>query len=168
MISALVRRLPQPRRIRILATPETILRWHGRLVSRRWTTRAGQPGRPPVAAGLRALALGLARENPTWGYRRVHGELAGLGYRVGASTVWRILTTAGVDPAPRRTGPTWREFLNAQAQGILACDLFHLDTVTLTRLYGLFVVGTLPAGSASSASPRIRAGSGWPSWPAHY
>jgi hypothetical protein len=70
----------------------------------------------------------------------VHGELAGLGYRVGASTVWRILTTAGLEPAPRRTGPTWREFLTAQAHGILACDLFHLETVTLTRLYGFFVV----------------------------
>ena len=125
----------------MLVTPETVLGWHRRLVTRRWTTTTGRRlGRPPVPAGLRALVLRLARENPTWGYRRVHGELAGLGYRVGASTVWRILTTAGLDPAPRRTGPTWREFLTAQAQGILACDLFHLETVTLTRLYGFFVV----------------------------
>jgi putative transposase len=141
MISALVRRLPRARRLRLLVTPETVLRWHRRLMTRRWTTTTGRrPGRPPVPAELRALVLRLARENPTWGYRRVHGELAGLGYRVGASTVWRILTTAGLDPAPRRTGPTWREFLSAQAHGILACDLFHLETVTLTRLYGFFVV----------------------------
>jgi putative transposase len=110
-------------------------------VTRRWTTTAARrPGRPPVPAGLRALVVRLARENPTWGYRRVHGELAGLGYRVGASTVWRILATAGLDPAPRRSGPTWAQFLTAQAHTILACDLFHVETVTLTRLYGFFVV----------------------------
>ena len=125
----------------MLVTPETILRWHRRLVTRRWTaTDVRRPGRPPVPAGLRDLVIRLATENPTWGYRRVHGELAELGYRVGASTVWRILTAAGVDPAPRRSGPTWAQFLTAQARGILACDLFHLDTVTLTRLYGFFVV----------------------------
>jgi putative transposase len=120
-------------------TPETILRWHRRLVTRRWTTTAARrPGRPPVPSGLRALVIRPARENPTWGYRRVQGELAGLGYRVGASDVWRILTASGLDPAPLRSGPTWRQFLTAQA--IIACDLFHLETVTLTRLYGFFVV----------------------------
>jgi putative transposase len=125
----------------MLVTPETVLRWHRRLLTRRWTTtRVRRPGRPPVPAGLRALVLRLARENPTWGYRRVHGELAGLGHRAGASTVWRILTTAGLDPAPRRSGPSWREFLTAQAHGILACDLFCLETVTLTRLRGFFIV----------------------------
>jgi len=140
MISALVRRLPRHRRLRMLVAPETVLRWHRRLVTRRWTTTAGRrPGRPAVPPGLRALVLRLARENPTWGYRRVHGELAGLGYRVGASTVWRILTVAGLEPAPRRTGPSWREFLTAQADGILAWDLFCLETVALTRLYGFFV-----------------------------
>jgi len=141
MISALVRRLPRHRRLRMLVAPETVLRWHRRLVTRRWTTTAGRrPGRPAVPPGLRALVLRLARENPTWGYRRVHGELAGLGYRVGASTVWRILTVAGLEPAPRRTGPSWREFLTAQADGILACDLFCLETVALIRLNGFFVV----------------------------
>ena len=93
-----------------------------------------------VPAGLRALIVRLARENPGWGYRRVHGELAGLGYRLGASTVWTILKAAGLDPAPRRSGPTRAQFVTAQAQGILACDLFHLETVTLTRLYAFFVV----------------------------
>jgi hypothetical protein len=95
-ISALVRRLPRPRRVRMLVTPDTILTWHRRLVTRHWTTTAGRhPGRPPVPYGLRALVVRLATENPSWGYRRVHGELVGLGYRIGASTVWRILTTAG-------------------------------------------------------------------------
>jgi putative transposase len=141
VIAALVRRIPRTRRPGMLVTPETVLRWHRRLVNRRWTTSTSRRlGRLPVPAGLRALVRRLARENPTWGYRRVHGELAGLGYQIGASTVWRLLTVAGLDPAPRRTGPTWGEFLTAQAHGILACDLFHLETVTLTRLYGFFVV----------------------------
>src|SRR5215213_27018 len=82
----------------------------------------------------------LEPENPTWGYRLVHGELAGLGYQIGASTVWTILHAAGIDPAPRRAGPTWTEFLRAQAHAILACDLFHLDTLTLRRLYAFFVI----------------------------
>ena len=110
----------------MLVTPETVLRWHRRLVTGRWTTAGRRSGRPPVPAELRALVLRLAKENPTWGYRRVHGELAGLGYRIGASTVWRILTAAGLDPAPRRTGPTWREFLTAQAHGILASSAADL------------------------------------------
>jgi transposase InsO family protein len=141
VIAALVRRIPRTRRARMLVAPETVLRWHRWLVTRRWTTSTSRRlGRPPVPAGLRTLVLRLARENPSWGYRRLQGELVGLGYQIGASTVWRLLTVAGLDPAPRRTGPTWREFLTAQAHGILACDLFHLETVTLTRLYGFFVV----------------------------
>ncbi len=86
------------------------------------------------------MAPRLATENPTWGYRRIHGELAGLGYQIGASTVWKILQAAGVDPSPRRAGPTWAQFLRAQAHAILACDLFHLETIALTRLYVFFVV----------------------------
>jgi hypothetical protein len=82
----------------------------------------------------------LATENPSWGYRRIHGELAGLGYQIGASTVWKVLNTAGIDPAPLRAGPTWAQFLRAQAHGIIACDLFHLDTITLHRLYAFFVI----------------------------
>jgi hypothetical protein len=82
----------------------------------------------------------LATENPTWGYRRIHGELAGLGYQIGASTIWKILRSAGIDPSTRRAGPTWTEFLRAQAHAILACDLFHLDTITLHRLYAFFVI----------------------------
>ena len=140
MITALTRLLPTRRRLGLLVTPSTILRWHRRLVSRRWTTQPVRAGRPAIPAGVRALILRLASENPTWGYRRVHGELAGLGYQIGASTVWKIMRSAGIDPVPQRTGPTWAQFLRAQAHGIIACDLFHLDTITLHRLHAFFVI----------------------------
>ena len=140
LIAALTRLLPTPRRLGLLVTPATILRWHRQLVARRWTTQPARPGRPAVPAGLRALVARLATENPTWGYRRIHGELAALGYRIGASTVWAILRRAGIDPSPRRAGPSWSEFLRAQAHSILACDLLHLETITLRRLYAFFVI----------------------------
>ena len=140
LIAALTRLLPVRRRLGLLVTPATILRWHRQLVARRWTTQPARPGRPAIPAGLRALVIRLATENPTWGYRRIHGELAGLGYQIGASTVWTILHRAGIDPSPRRAGPSWTEFLRAQAHAILACDLFHLDTITLHRLYAFFVI----------------------------
>jgi putative transposase len=140
LIAALTRLLPARRRLGLLVTPATILRWHRQLIARRWTTQPTRPGRPAIPAGVRALVLRLATENPTWGYRRVHGELAGLGYQIGASTVWKILHAAGIDPAPRRAGPSWAQFLRAQAHGILACDLLHLDTITLHRLYVFFVI----------------------------
>ena len=141
LIAALTRLLPARRRLGlIVVTPATILRWHRQLIARRWTTQPTRPGRPAIPAGIRALVLRLATENPTWGYRRVHGELAGLGYQIGASTVWKILHHAGIDPAPRRAGPSWAQFLRAQAHGILACDLLHLDTITLHRLYVFFVI----------------------------
>jgi putative transposase len=101
---------------------------------------APPPGRPPTAAPIRALVLRMARENPRWGYRRIQGELVGLGHTVAASTVWTILKRAGLDPAPRRCGPTWRQFLSAQAHAILAIDFAHVDTVFLRRLYILIVV----------------------------
>ena len=140
LIAALARLLPTRRRVGFLVTPSTILRWHRQLVARRWTTSPTRPGRPAIPAGLRALVVRLATENPTWGYRRIHGELAGLGYRIGASTVWKILHRAGIDPAPRRAGPLWSQFLRAQAHAILACDLFHLDTINLRRMYVFFVI----------------------------
>jgi putative transposase len=140
VIAALTRLLPVRRRHGFLVTPATILSWHRQLVRRRWTTPGNRPGRPAIPTGVRALTVRLATENPTWGYRRVHGELAVLGYQIGASTVWKILHAAGIDPSPRRTGPTWSQFLHAQAQAILACDLFHLDTITLHRLYAFFVI----------------------------
>ena len=98
------------------------------------------PGRPAIPAGVRALIVSFAAEDPHWGYRRVHGELAGLGYQIGASTIWKVLTAAGIDPAPRRAGLTWTQFLRAQAQAILACDLLHLDTISLHRLYAFFAI----------------------------
>jgi putative transposase len=140
VIAVLARLLPAHRRRGLLVTPATILRWHRHLIRRRWTTPHTRPGRPAIPAGVRALILRLAAENATWGYRRIHGELAGLGYQIGASTVWTILNAAGIDPAPRRAGPTWSQFLRAQAHGVLACDLFHLDTITLHRLYAFFVI----------------------------
>ena len=140
VIAALTRLLPVRRRLGLLVTPSTILRWHRLLVARRWTTQPARLGRPAIPAGLRALVIRLATENPTWGYRRIHGELAGLGYQIGASTVWKILHSAGIDPSPRRAGPSWTEFLRAQAHAILACDLFHLDTIALRRLYAFFVI----------------------------
>ncbi len=141
IIAALALRLPPARRLGMLVTPGTILGWHRRLVARRWTTTARRPpGRPSTPTGLRALIKRLARENPTWGYRRIHGELARLGHQVAASTVWAILKAEGLDPAPRRSGPTWKQFLTAQAEGIVACDLFHIDTVLLRRLYVFFTV----------------------------
>ena len=139
-IAALTRLLPMRQRLGLLVTPATILRWHRQLIARRWTTTPARPGRPAIPAGLRALVIRLATENPNWGYRRIHGELAGLGYRIGASTVWTILHRAGIDPSPRRAGPSWAQFLRTQAQSILACDLFHLDTITLRRLYAFFVI----------------------------
>ncbi len=123
-----------------VVTPATLLRWHRRLVARHWTYPHRPPGRPPTAAALRALVLRLARENSTWGYRRIHGELMGLGHRIAPSTVWAILRHAGIDPSPTRRGPTWREFLRTQAHQVIACDFFTVDTILCRRLYVLFFV----------------------------
>ena len=139
VLAGLARLLPRPSWNRLFVRPETLLRWHQDLVRRRWTC-PHRRGRPGVALELRALVLRLARENPTWGYRRIHGELCRLGYRIGASTVWTILQRAGVDPAPKRSALTWRQFLRAQAKGVLAVDFFTVDTVFLQRLYVLFVI----------------------------
>nr|WP_250574097.1 hypothetical protein [Nonomuraea sediminis] len=140
VISALAWLLSRAGRRRLFVTPGTLLRWHADLVRRRWTFKRRSHGRPPIRVSIRTLVLRLARENPLWGYRRIAGELAALGYRVGASTVWLILKKAGIDPAPRRVGPTWSEFLRAQAAGILACDFFHCDSVLFQRLYCLVVM----------------------------
>jgi hypothetical protein len=115
MLSALSRLLPTSLRQLRLVSPRTLLRWHAQLVARRWTYPHRSPGRPRIAPPIRVLVLRMARENPRWGYRRIQGELIGLGHSVAASTVWQILRSAGLDPAPRRAGPTWRQFLSAQA-----------------------------------------------------
>ena len=147
VLAALSRMLPRDLlRVRIV-TPETLLRWHRQLVARHWTYRPkSMPvgGRPRTAAVIRELVIRFARDNPTWGHRRIHGELVGLGYRVAPATVWSILQKAGLDPAPRRTGPSWREFCRTQAATMLACDFFTVDTVLLRRVDVFFVleVGT--------------------------
>jgi transposase InsO family protein len=117
-----------------------LLRWHASLVRRHWAYPRRVPGRPRTAPPIRALVLEMAGDNPGWGYRRIHGELAGLGHKLASSTVWQILKDAGIDPAPRRAGQTWRAFLDAQAKTILAADFFHVDTVFLRRLYVLFFI----------------------------
>ncbi|MEU9247524.1 integrase core domain-containing protein [Streptomyces sp. NPDC048385] len=120
-------------------TPATLLAWHRRLIARKWdfSKRRTRSGRPSTARAVKALVVRLAKENPRWGCRRIQGELARLGHLVGPTTVWEILTAAGIDPAPRRSGPTWREFLTAQAEGIIACDFLHIDLVDLRRVYTL-------------------------------
>jgi putative transposase len=144
VLAALVRLLPKSLRMSRLVTPETLLRWHRRMVRWHWTyPHCG--GRPPVDARVAALIEQMARENPSWGCKRIQGELPGLGYRVGASTVRRILERLRIAPAPQRTRTTWRQFLRTQAATMLACDFFTVDcAVTLRRVYVFFVmvVGT--------------------------
>ena len=141
-LAALSRLIPRRRWGEVFAvTPATLLAWHRRLVTRKWDyTSRRRPGRPLTAATIRKLVIRMATENPTWGHRRVQGELVKLGHPIASSTVWQILHAAGIDPAPRRSGPTWKQFLTAQARGILAADFVHVDTVLLRRIYALIVI----------------------------
>ena len=138
-LAALARLIPRRRWTGVFpVTPATLLAWHRKLTGRKYdTSRRRKPGRPPTVRSIARLAVRLAQENPLWGYRRIHGERTKLGVSVAPSTVWEILHAAGIDPAPRRAGPTWRQFLTAQAAGILAVDFLHVDTVLLKRLYVL-------------------------------
>src|ERR1022692_2541329 len=140
--AALAPFIPRRQRAGIFpVTPATLLAWHRKLIARKYdTSTRRRPGRPPAVRDIARVAVRLARENPLWGYRRIHGELTKLGVTAAPSTVYEILRAAGIDPAPRRSGPTWRQFLHAQAAGILAVDFLHVDTVLLKRLYVLVFI----------------------------
>jgi hypothetical protein len=144
LLAALAHRLPRQilHRLRLLVRPDTILRWHRDLLGRRHArmSRPKRPGRPRTIRSIRVLVLRLAKENPNWGYRRIHGELLVLGIKVAASTVWQILTDAGIDPAPERASSTWTQFLRSQAEVLLGCDFFETVTLTGVRMYVLVVI----------------------------
>ncbi|MFA3842761.1 integrase core domain-containing protein [Streptomyces aureus] len=141
-LAALSRLIPRERWHKVFAvTPTTVLAWHRQLLARKWTfTQHRRPCRPSTAPIVKQLILRLARENSSWGHRRIQGELARLGYAIAPSTVWEILHAAGIDPAPQRSGPTWHQFLTAQAHGISAADFLRMDTVSLKRLHALVFI----------------------------
>jgi putative transposase len=140
LLAAFSRALPRSAWSSFLVRPATVLRWHRELVARRWTYSHRRPGRPGTPVGVRELVLRLARENAGWGYRRIQGELVGLGISIAPSTVWTILREAGVEPAPRRLDSSWREFLRRQAASIIECDFLTVDTVFRKRFYILFFI----------------------------
>ena len=140
LLAAAACHLPRSSRGVLLVTPRTLLRWHRALVRRSWRQPRGRRGRPRLSAELRELVLRLARENPRWGHRRIHGELAKLGFRVSPTSIRRLLAQARMEPAPRRGGPSWREFLRAQAASIVACDFFTVESVCVRRYYALFFI----------------------------
>ena len=152
LLAALLHQIPRDvvNRLHLVVRPDTVLRWHRDMVARRHARRSRprHPGRPRTVHSVRILVLRLVRENPGWGYRRVHGELLVLGVKVAASTVWEILHDAGIDPAPERSSTTWADFLRYQAEGLLACDFFETVTLSGARLYVLAVI--------EHASRRIR------------
>jgi putative transposase len=148
LLAALSRLLPRARWSIFLVQPETLLRWHRRMVARRWTYPTTTNGRPAISDEVRQLVVRLARENPRWGYQRIHGEGLRLGVRVSASSIRRILRAHGLDPAPRRAATSWRSFLRQQATGILACDFFTVDTVFMQRLYVLSSLSSRAGGCA--------------------
>src|SRR5437899_9682523 len=140
LLAAAACHLPSSSRGVLLVTPRTLLRWHQALVRRKWRQAPGRRGRPKLPAEVRELVLRLARENPRWGHRRICGELMKLGFRVSPTSIRRLLAQAKLGPAPRRSGPSWREFLCAQAAGIVACDFFTVESAFLRRYYALFVI----------------------------
>jgi len=143
-LAALLHRLPRPRlrQLHLIVSPDTVLRWHRDLLRRRHAkaSRPKRSGRPPTRRSVHALVLRLARENSSWGHRRIHGEMAALGIKVAPSTVWEILQRNGIEPAPQRDHQTWAAFLRGQAQAILAADFFESRTLTGARLYVFAVI----------------------------
>jgi AbrB family looped-hinge helix DNA binding protein len=141
-LAVLSRLIPRRRWGEVFAvTPATLLAWHRQLVTRKWDyTSRRRPGRLPTASAIRKLVIRIATDNPRRGHRRVQGEPVRLGHSIAASTVGQILHDAGIDPAPRRRGPTWKQFLTAEARGILAADFVHVDTVLLRRIYALIII----------------------------
>jgi len=152
LLAALLHRIPRDvlKRLHLVVRPDTVLRWHRDVVVHRHAQRSRprHPGRPRTVHSVRVLVLRLVRENPGWGYRRVHGELLVLGVKVAASTVWEILHDAGIDPAPERSSTTWADFLRSQAEALLACDFFETVTLSGARLHVFAVI--------EHASRRIR------------
>jgi putative transposase len=139
-LGAASRLLPRARWSSFFVTPETLFGWHRRLVARRWRYPGRRPGRPRISRDVRDLILRLARENPRWGYRRITGELIGLGVQISPTSVRNVLMDAGMGPAGQRGGISWREFIRSQANSIIACDFFTVDTIALRRIYVLFFI----------------------------
>jgi putative transposase len=166
--AVLTRFIPRRRWAEVFpVTPATLLAWHRRLAARKYdTSKRRKPGRPATVRSIARLTIRLAHENPLWGYRRIHGELTKLGLTIAPSTIYEILRAAGIDPAPRRDGPTWRQFLHAQAAGILAADFLHVDTVALARLYVLVFIEHGTRRMRIGASPSTRPACGRCSRPA--
>src|SRR5437762_9401241 len=140
LLASLSRSLPRTAWTVFSFKPETLLRWHRQLIARRWTYSHRRPGRPGLERSLRELILCLARQNPHWGYKRIVGELKGLGIPVSATSVRKVLLEAGLQPAPQRTHSSWRAFLRAQAASMLACDFLTVETIFLQRIYVLFFI----------------------------
>jgi hypothetical protein len=140
LLAAAACHLPRSSRGALLVTPRTLLRWHQRLVRRKWWQEPGQRGRPSLPAEVRELVLRPARENPRWGHRRICGELAKLGFRASPISIRRLLAQANLEPAPPRSGPSWREFLHTQASSIVACYFFTVESIFFRRYYALFFI----------------------------
>jgi hypothetical protein len=139
-LAALSRSLPRAAWAGFPVKPETLLRWHRQLVAGRWTYSHRAPGRPPLESSLRALILRLGHENPHWGYRRIVGELKGLGITVSATSVRKVLLAEGLQPAPKRSHSSWRAFLRVRAASMLACDFLTVESAFLQRIYVPFFI----------------------------
>jgi putative transposase len=156
LFAALSRAVPRTAWTNLAVKPETLLRWHRQLLARRWRYAHRKAGRPPLGRSLRELILRLARENPHWGYKRIVGELKGLGISVSATSVRKVLLAAGLQPAPERTRCSWRAFLRAQAASVLACDFLTVETAFIQRIYVLFLISLATRRleyAASSSNP---------------